>query len=188
MPGSFIDQPSGQKSNYVKKYASGGCDNLIKLWKEEEDSQWKEEQKLKAHSDWIKMFENIEKHNEIKKHFFLKKLAIEGKLQQKFLREGMGTTDDKETLKKKKNTPERDFCPLILHSNSLSCRKICSIHTLAKHKQENAFTQRWTKFLVLKLPDARKGWKREKIPPLFAIELEMSAKGYKWAVTEGNCR
>ena len=34
----------------------------------------------------------------------LKRLAIEGKSQQKFLREGMGTTDDKEPLKKKKNT------------------------------------------------------------------------------------
>ena len=53
MPGSFIDQPSGQKSNYIKKFASGGCDNLIKLWKEEENGQWKEEQKLKAHSDWV---------------------------------------------------------------------------------------------------------------------------------------
>eukprot|EP00069_Balaena_mysticetus_P001221 bmy_15019T0 len=182
MPGSFIDQLSGQKSNYIKKFASGGCDNLIKLWKEEENGQWKEEQKLKAHSDWIKMFENIEEHNEIKKHFFLKKLAIEGKSQQKFLREGMGTTDDKEPLKKKKNTTQTPS-PV----ENWAC-EICSIDTLAKHKQENAFTQRWSKFLVLKLPDARKGWKREKIPPLFAIEMEMSAKGYKWAVTEGNCR
>ncbi|XP_006767217.1 PREDICTED: protein SEC13 homolog, partial [Myotis davidii] len=42
VPGSLIDQPSGQKPNYIKKFASGGCDNLIKLWKEEEDGQWKE--------------------------------------------------------------------------------------------------------------------------------------------------
>lgn len=33
VPGSLIDQPSGQKPNYIKKFASGGCDNLIKLWK-----------------------------------------------------------------------------------------------------------------------------------------------------------
>ncbi|KAK2106807.1 GTPase-activating protein S13 [Saguinus oedipus] len=30
-PGSLIDQPLGQKPNYIKKFASGGCDNLIKL-------------------------------------------------------------------------------------------------------------------------------------------------------------
>ncbi|KAK2101306.1 GTPase-activating protein S13 [Saguinus oedipus] len=36
VPGSLIDQPSGQKPNYIKKFASGGCDNLIKLWKEEQ--------------------------------------------------------------------------------------------------------------------------------------------------------
>uniref|UniRef100_A0A8C5W5H4 Protein SEC13 homolog n=1 Tax=Microcebus murinus TaxID=30608 RepID=A0A8C5W5H4_MICMU len=46
VPGSLIDQPSGQKPNYIKKFASGGCDNLIKLWKEE--------QKLEAHSDWVR--------------------------------------------------------------------------------------------------------------------------------------
>lgn len=33
VPGSLIDHPSGQKPNYIKKFASGGCDNLIKLWK-----------------------------------------------------------------------------------------------------------------------------------------------------------
>ncbi|XP_052577612.1 protein SEC13 homolog isoform X3 [Peromyscus californicus insignis] len=54
VPGSLIDQPSGQKPNYIKKFASGGCDNLIKLWREEEDGQWKEEQKLEAHSDWVR--------------------------------------------------------------------------------------------------------------------------------------
>ncbi|EMP35578.1 Protein SEC13 like protein [Chelonia mydas] len=53
VPGSLIDQPSGQKPNYIKRFASGGCDNLIKIWKEE-DGQWKEEQKLEAHSDWVR--------------------------------------------------------------------------------------------------------------------------------------
>ncbi|XP_023560275.1 protein SEC13 homolog [Octodon degus] len=54
VPGSLIDQPSGQKPSYIKKFASGGCDNLIKLWKEDEDGQWKEDQKLEAHSDWVR--------------------------------------------------------------------------------------------------------------------------------------
>ncbi|XP_059185457.1 protein SEC13 homolog isoform X1 [Centropristis striata] len=53
VPGSLIDQPSGQKPNYVKRFVSGGCDNLVKLWKEE-DGQWKEDQKLEAHSDWVR--------------------------------------------------------------------------------------------------------------------------------------
>ncbi|XP_069907214.1 protein SEC13 homolog isoform X1 [Oryctolagus cuniculus] len=53
-PGSLIDQPSGQRPACPKKFASGGCDNLIKLWRREEDGQWKEEQKLEAHSDWVR--------------------------------------------------------------------------------------------------------------------------------------
>uniref|UniRef100_A0A2I3H825 Protein SEC13 homolog n=1 Tax=Nomascus leucogenys TaxID=61853 RepID=A0A2I3H825_NOMLE len=44
VPGSLIDQLFRQKPNYVKKFASGGCDNLFK------DGQWKEEQKLEAHN------------------------------------------------------------------------------------------------------------------------------------------
>lgn len=35
VPGSLIDQPTGQKPNYVKRFVSGGCDNLVKLWKYE---------------------------------------------------------------------------------------------------------------------------------------------------------
>ncbi|KAB5537117.1 hypothetical protein PHYPO_G00115150 [Pangasianodon hypophthalmus] len=53
VPSSLIDQPTGQKPNYVKRFVSGGCDNLVKLWKEE-DGQWKEDQKLEAHSDWVR--------------------------------------------------------------------------------------------------------------------------------------
>uniref|UniRef100_A0A4W3K0C3 Protein SEC13 homolog n=1 Tax=Callorhinchus milii TaxID=7868 RepID=A0A4W3K0C3_CALMI len=53
LPGSLVDQPSGQKPNYIKRFVSGGCDNLVKLWKEE-DGQWKEDQKLEAHSDWVR--------------------------------------------------------------------------------------------------------------------------------------
>uniref|UniRef100_A0A673XAR1 Protein SEC13 homolog n=1 Tax=Salmo trutta TaxID=8032 RepID=A0A673XAR1_SALTR len=53
VPGSLIDQPSGQKPNCIKRFVSGGCDNLVKLWKEE-DGQWKEDQKLEAHSDWVR--------------------------------------------------------------------------------------------------------------------------------------
>ncbi|XP_045166697.1 protein SEC13 homolog [Mercenaria mercenaria] len=37
----------------VKKLVSGGCDNLVKIWREE-DGEWIEEQKLEGHSDWVR--------------------------------------------------------------------------------------------------------------------------------------
>lgn len=42
---------NGQKP--AKRLASGGCDNLIKIWKEEGD-QWIEETKIEVHSDWVR--------------------------------------------------------------------------------------------------------------------------------------
>lgn len=41
-----------QRSGPVKRLATGGCDNLVKIWKEEGD-RWIEENKLEAHSDWV---------------------------------------------------------------------------------------------------------------------------------------
>lgn len=41
-----------QRSGPVKRLATGGCDNLVKIWKEEGD-RWVEENKLEAHSDWV---------------------------------------------------------------------------------------------------------------------------------------
>lgn len=37
----------------AKRLASGGCDNLIKIWKEDGD-QWIEETKIELHSDWVR--------------------------------------------------------------------------------------------------------------------------------------
>jgi len=51
-PGALLDPASGQRSS-VKRFVTGGCDNLVKVWKEE-DGQWVEEQKLEAHSDWVR--------------------------------------------------------------------------------------------------------------------------------------
>jgi hypothetical protein len=33
---------------------SGGCDSLVKIWKEGDDGHWTEESKLDAHSDWVR--------------------------------------------------------------------------------------------------------------------------------------
>jgi protein transport protein SEC13 len=50
---SGIDANTAQQRNGpVKRLATGGCDNLVKIWKEEGD-RWIEENKLEAHSDWV---------------------------------------------------------------------------------------------------------------------------------------
>ncbi|KAL5014457.1 hypothetical protein ScPMuIL_008727 [Solemya velum] len=50
-PNSLMDH-SG-RPQMVKRLVSGGCDNLVKIYREE-DGQWSEEQKLEGHSDWVR--------------------------------------------------------------------------------------------------------------------------------------
>ncbi|XP_046355207.2 protein SEC13 homolog [Haliotis rufescens] len=50
-PNALFEQ--GARQQAVKRFVSGGCDNLVKLWREE-DGQWVEDQKLEAHSDWVR--------------------------------------------------------------------------------------------------------------------------------------
>jgi protein transport protein SEC13 len=39
----------------VKRFASAGCDNLVKIWGYREDSQsWVEEETLEGHTDWVR--------------------------------------------------------------------------------------------------------------------------------------
>lgn len=39
----------------VKRFVSGGCDNLVKIWKYvEENVKWVEERQLDGHSDWVR--------------------------------------------------------------------------------------------------------------------------------------
>ncbi|XP_055377773.1 protein SEC13 homolog [Condylostylus longicornis] len=41
------------KTPIVKRLTSGGCDNCVKIWKEEQD-RWVEESRLEAHYDWVR--------------------------------------------------------------------------------------------------------------------------------------
>ena len=39
----------------VKRFASAGCDNLVKIWGFRDDTQsWAEEEVLEGHTDWVR--------------------------------------------------------------------------------------------------------------------------------------
>ncbi|GIY00504.1 protein SEC13 homolog [Caerostris extrusa] len=42
-------------SNTTKRFVTGGCDNLVKIWKySDKEDTWCEEEKLEAHSNWVR--------------------------------------------------------------------------------------------------------------------------------------
>ncbi len=51
MPG----QPSAHLHQSIKRFATAGCDNLVKIWGYREDSKtWVEEETLEGHTDWVR--------------------------------------------------------------------------------------------------------------------------------------
>ncbi|KAK7047620.1 GTPase-activating protein S13 [Paramarasmius palmivorus] len=48
-------QPPAQNTPSVKRFATAGCDNLVKIWAFRDDSQsWVEEDVLEGHADWVR--------------------------------------------------------------------------------------------------------------------------------------
>jgi protein transport protein SEC13 len=41
-------------STAIKRFASGGCDNLIKIFSQQSDGNWKEDACLEGHTDWVR--------------------------------------------------------------------------------------------------------------------------------------
>jgi len=60
---SGTDSSTQQRNDPVKRLATGGCDNLVKIWKEDGD-RWIEENKLEAHSDWVQFNYKLIIYNE----------------------------------------------------------------------------------------------------------------------------
>ncbi len=53
-PASLIS-PQSTTTTPIKRFASAGCDNLVKIWGYREDSQsWVEEETLEGHTDWVR--------------------------------------------------------------------------------------------------------------------------------------
>jgi len=59
-PGSLITPQQtnaalSQQTASVKRFASAGCDNLVKIWRYRQDSHsWVEEEILEGHTDWVR--------------------------------------------------------------------------------------------------------------------------------------
>ncbi|KAJ3037595.1 GTPase-activating protein S13 [Rhizophlyctis rosea] len=53
VPGTLIHVTGGAPASTLKRFASAGCDNLVKVWREE-NGTWKLEKDLEGHTDWVR--------------------------------------------------------------------------------------------------------------------------------------
>ena len=50
-----VSNAGGARSAPVKRFASAGCDNIVKIWGFSEETQaWVEEDVLEGHTDWVR--------------------------------------------------------------------------------------------------------------------------------------
>jgi protein transport protein SEC13 len=55
VPGSLVSQQQQQPPTPQKTIVSGGCDNLVKIWKySDTENSWKLEETLQHHTDWVR--------------------------------------------------------------------------------------------------------------------------------------
>jgi WD40 repeat protein len=53
--GSLLAPGTGGRAAPVKRFASAGCDNIVKIWGFSEETQaWVEEDVLEGHTDWVR--------------------------------------------------------------------------------------------------------------------------------------
>ncbi|KAJ3023928.1 GTPase-activating protein S13 [Thoreauomyces humboldtii] len=57
-PGTLVQQSGNVPPNVQKRFATAGCDNLIKIWRQDSStssvSSWTEETTLEGHTDWVR--------------------------------------------------------------------------------------------------------------------------------------
>lgn len=55
-PAFPVDETNQQSGSTLgaKRIVSGGCDNLVKIWREEPSGQWVLDQTLQGHTDWVR--------------------------------------------------------------------------------------------------------------------------------------
>eukprot|EP00842_Homolaphlyctis_polyrhiza_P004985 jgi/Hompol1/5488/HPOL_001988-RA len=53
VPGSLVQVSGAANATTPKRFASGGCDNLVKIWRED-NGAWREEIVLEGHTDWVR--------------------------------------------------------------------------------------------------------------------------------------